>query len=201
MRIVVALAVLSSIAWADLWFTPAQQGQRLMNQEKYAEAAKVFIDPMRRGGAWFRAGEFEKAEQAFARTATAESEYNRGNCLVMLGKYEAAIERYDRALQLRPAWEDAESNRKIATIRARRVRDEGGDMGDQKLGADEIRFDKNKNSEGQETEVQEEQLMSDSAMQALWLRRVQSKPADFLRAKFSYQLSDSLPENTTEERQ
>ncbi len=172
-----------------------------MDQGKYADAAKFFVDPMRLGSAWFRAGEFKKAEQAFARSATAEAEYNRGNCLVMLGKYDAAVERYDRALELRPDWQDAEMNRNIATIRAQRVQDEGGDMGDQKLGADEIRFDKNKNSEGQETEVQEQQLISDSAMQALWLRRVQSKPADFLRAKFSYQLAEPQSETATEEGQ
>ncbi|HIE98204.1 MAG: hypothetical protein ABGZ53_25045 [Fuerstiella sp.] len=33
------------------------------------------------------------------------------------------------------------------------------------------------------------QPLSDSAMQALWLRRVQTKPADFLKAKFAYQLA------------
>jgi hypothetical protein len=31
--------------------------------------------------------------------------------------------------------------------------------------------------------------LSDAQLQALWLRRVQTNPADFLRAKFAYQLS------------
>lgn len=30
--------------------------------------------------------------------------------------------------------------------------------------------------------------MSDEAVRALWLKRVQTRPADFLRAKFAYQL-------------
>ena len=34
------------------------------------------------------------------------------------------------------------------------------------------------------------QPLSDAAMQELWLRRVQTKPADFLRAKFSFQLAN-----------
>jgi len=29
--------------------------------------------------------------------------------------------------------------------------------------------------------------MNDDEMRAVWLRKVQTKPADFLRAKFSYQ--------------
>ena len=62
-------------------------------------------------------------------------------------------------------------------------------MGDQKIGADEIKFDNKKKSEGQDTETQGDQPLSDSAMQALWLRRVQTKPAEFLKAKFAFQLA------------
>ena len=32
--------------------------------------------------------------------------------------------------------------------------------------------------------------LSDDQLRALWLRRVQTKPADFLRAKFAYQLQE-----------
>ena len=189
MKGISTLLIIGSITWANLWLTPDQQGQRLMNRKEFTAAAEVFQGPMRQGVAWFRAGEFEKAEQAFARVATPEADFNRGNCLIMRGKYEAAIERFDRALKLRPDWEDAQVNRDIAIARAKMIEQKGGDMGDQKLGADEIRYDKNKESGGQETEVEESQELSDSAMQALWLRRVQTKPADFLKSKFAWQLA------------
>jgi Ca-activated chloride channel family protein len=32
--------------------------------------------------------------------------------------------------------------------------------------------------------------MSDAAVRALWLKRVQTRPADFLRMKFAYQLQN-----------
>ncbi|HIE95554.1 MAG: tetratricopeptide repeat protein [Fuerstiella sp.] len=179
----------AAVTWTGLWFTPDQQGQRLMKGGDFQAAAVIFRDPIRQGVAWFRAGEFEKAEQAFARMATPEAEFTRGNCLVMRGKYEAAIERFDRALELRPGWEDARINRSVAVARAKLIDRSGGDMGDQQIGADEIRFDGKKDSGGQDTEVDSSQAMSDSAMQALWLRRVQTKPADFLKAKFAYQLA------------
>ena len=189
MRMLVVLAIVGTIAWWGAWFTPDQQGQRLMNRGEFPAAAETFRDPMRRGVAWFRAGEFERAEQAFARLGTRDAEFNRGNCLIMRGKYEDAIQRFDRALELDPEFEDAQINRDIAIARAKLVERKGGDMGDQKIGADEIVFDKNKKSGGQDTETEGSQPLSDSEMQALWLRRVQTRPADFLKSKFAYQLS------------
>ena len=100
-----------------------------------------------------------------------------------------AIERLDRALELRPGWDDAQVNRSIAVARAERTKQEGADKGDQQIGADEIRFDKNKEPGGEQTQIDEASAISDAAMQALWLRRVQTRPADFLRAKFAYQLA------------
>jgi Ca-activated chloride channel family protein len=160
-----------------------------MNRGEFQAAAEAFRDPMRQGVAWFRAGEFEKAEQAFARVASPNAEFNRGNCLIMRGKYEEAVERFDRALELNPDFEDARVNRDIAIARAKRVEKKGGDMGDQKIGADEIVFDKNQQPGGQDTETEDSQPLSDSEMQALWLRRVQTRPADFLKTKFAYQLA------------
>jgi Ca-activated chloride channel family protein len=182
--------MVGGVSWSTWWFTPDQQGQRLMNQGDYQGAAQAFRDPMRIGVAWFRAGEFEQAEQAFARLTTPEAEFNRGNCLIMRGKYDSAIERFDRALELRPDWSDARINRDIAIARAERTKQQGGDMGNQQIGADDIVFDKTNKSAGQETETDATQPPTDAAMQAMWLRRVQTKPADFLQAKFAYQIAE-----------
>ena len=185
-------ALIVSMSWWQWWFTPDQQGDRLMARDQFEAAAEVYRDPMRIGAAYYRAGEFEKAENAFARSATAEAEFNRGNCLMLRGKYDDAVGRFDRALELRPDWGDAVANREIARLRAKMMEQKGGDMGDQRIGADEIRFDRNKKNEGgQETELDQSSAVSDSAMQALWLRKVQTKPADFLRSKFAYQLAES----------
>ena len=181
-------AIIGTLTWWGLWFTPDQQGQRLLNQGSFRTAAETFHDPMWQGIAWFRAGEFEQAEQAFARLATSNAEFNRGNCLIMRGKYQEAVERFDRALELRPDFEDARINRQIAIARAKLVEQKGGDMGDQTIGADKVVFDKEQKSGGQETETVGQPL-SDSDMQALWLRRLQTQPADFLQAKFAYQLA------------
>ena len=97
MKSIPLLIAIAGLTWSGLWFTPDQQGQRRMKRGDFQAAAETFRDPLWQGVAWFRGGEFDKAEQAFARVATPEAEFNRGNCLVMLGKYEAAVARYDRA--------------------------------------------------------------------------------------------------------
>ncbi len=105
----------------------------------------------------------------------------------MMGKYEAAIGCYTHALEKRPGWKEAAENLALATARARQVEEKAGDMGDQRLGADRIVFDNKAKKSGQETEVAGGKALSDQEIQALWLRRVRTRPADFLKAKFAYQ--------------
>lgn len=175
------------VIWNALWFTPDQQGQRYFERGEFAEAAKIFRDPFRQGTAWYRAGEFEKSAQSFARRDIAEAHYNQGNAWLMHGDYAAAIVSYDRALEKRPDWKQPAENRAVAVARAKMVEQNGGDMGDQKIGADKTVFDKKAKNEGQDTETAGGKTLSDQEIQALWLRRVQTRPADFLKAKFAYQ--------------
>lgn len=179
--------LLFAVTWIGLWLTSDQQGQRHFKRGEFAEAAAAFQDPMWRGTSWYRAGEFEKAAQEFARLATPEANYNEGNAWLMRGKYDQAIASYERALGKRPAWNEARDNRNLAIARKKRIDQQGGDAGDQRLGADEVVFDQNKPPGGQDTVIAGQQATSDAAVQALWLRRVQTKPADFLKAKFAFQ--------------
>jgi Ca-activated chloride channel family protein len=172
------------------FFTPDQLGHRLFAKGDYQAAAVTFVDAQWQGLSWFRAGDFKRAEQAFSRGSSPEAFFNRGNALVMLGKYAAAAEQFTKALEARPGWSEAEENRTLAELRAKMTEQKGGDMGDQQIGADKIVFEPGKgkkNPEGQDTEVSGDQALDDKSMQALWLRNVQTKPSDFLRAKFSYQ--------------
>ena len=174
------------------WLTPDQQGRRLFEQGRYLEAAERFDDPGRRGAAYYRGGDFERAAGVFGRLGSAEAAYNRGNALVMLGQYDAAIESYGRALELRPGWDIARENRALAIARKERLAppesDAGGTGG--MLEADEIVFDDSGRvaSSGTEVETEGGESMSEEEMRSVWLRRVQNDPADFLRARFAWQL-------------
>lgn len=183
------LALIAAITWAGLWFTPDQQGQRHFDRGEFHEAAKDFRDPLRQGAAWYRAREFARAAQAFARQDSAEAHYNQGNARLMLGTYDAAIACYDRALKKRPDWREAAENRALAAARAKALAFEGGNMTEGMLGADKIVVDPKAGRDGQTTEVAGGKALSDQEVQALWLRRVQTRPADFLKAKFAWQLA------------
>lgn len=174
------------------WLTPDQQGQRLSEQGRHLEAAERFDDPGRRGAAYYRGGDFERAAGVFGRMGTAEAAYNRGNALVMLGRYDAAIESYGRALELRPAWGSARQNRELAIARKQRLAppqsDAGGTGG--MLAADEIVVDDSGRVAGSGSEVETEggATLSQEELRSVWLRRVRNDPADFLRARFAWQL-------------
>jgi len=182
----------SGASFSALWRSPNRQGQLLMEKEDYPAAAETFTDPMQRGAALFKAGEFKDALAVFNTIVTTDGMYNRANCQMMLGKYDAAIDLYDKVVTARTGWKPAITNRKIAIARKAALAppdDDAGGTGGQ-LEADEIVFDdRAKNSKSEEiVEANSGEPMSDAEMRALWLRKVQTKPADFLRAKFSYQL-------------
>lgn len=201
-RILAAWALLAAAtampgtAWAAGWknwfITPDQQGGLLMKQGEYALAAERFEDAAWKGTAFYRAGDFEKAAAVFGRIRGPEAGYNRGNALLMLGRYEDAIDAYESALESRPDWAEARENLAIARVRLARLappEDDSGGTGGM-LGADDIVFDEGGRVDRSGTEVTEEggQAMSENEMRQVWLRRVQNDAADFLRARFSYQL-------------
>jgi len=194
----------SAFEWTDLWFTPDQQGQRLMNEGEYQQAAGKFTTPESIGAALFLADDFEKAASVFGRSTSAEAHYNRGNANVMLGHYDTAIDAYQSALSKRPDWAEAEQNLQIASLRkqalARPDDDHGGTGG--MLEADEFVFDlkagENKSSGEQVIDATDQQLGED-AMRAMWLRKVETRPADFLKARFSYQLATRERESSADE--
>jgi len=187
------------VGWQELWASSDQRGRYLFEHDQWTEAAAAFNDPLWRGVAQMRAADFKAAEQSFAGVDTAEGAYDQANALIMLGKYDEAVKRYNHALALRPAWREAEHNRHIAQLRAEALKAPGADAGDQREGADQIVYDKDaKSPEGKETPTTTSAAMNDEAVRALWLKRVRTKPADFLRARFAYQLETQTTDKSKE---
>ncbi|MFT4572756.1 MAG: Ca-activated chloride channel family protein, partial [Candidatus Binatia bacterium] len=184
----------TSHAGDKLFSTQDQSAQRLFNSGGFSKAAVLFTEPMRQGVAWFKAGDFKRAAAAFGRTGTAEGLYNRGNAMIMLGEYDAAITSYEAALKMRADWKEAKANLNLAKLRLARLMDLGDDQSQksnsQDEGPDDIVFDeRTKKQANASTEViaGEGQELSDAALRAQWLRRVQTKPAEYLKLKFLYQ--------------
>jgi tetratricopeptide (TPR) repeat protein len=121
----------AGVAWFVLdaqLLTPDQRAYRTFAAGDFESAAGEFADPLWRGVSLYRAKDFKAAEGVFAGIDTPAGALNHGNALLFQGKYEEAAKRYERALELRPGWEDAIVNRDLALARAALLETEGGDM-------------------------------------------------------------------------
>jgi len=189
---------LRSVDWSlkALLVTPTQEYQYFFNKKEYVQAANSSVDSLHQGSALYLAGEFKEAAAVFGSSSSLESIYNRANSYIMLGNYDLAIADYENVLKKRPEWKEASDNLALARLRKEKMAppedDYGGTGG--KLGADEIVIgDKKTGSsveDDDENQTEEGSPLSKNEQQALWLKKVQTKPADFLRLKFSYQLAN-----------
>lgn len=108
-----ALATTAPSAWSNLWHTPDQQGQALLDAGQPGQAAERFHDPRRRAYADLQAGRYPEAAKALAPFTDAQSEYNRGNALAQSGQLQMALAAYDAALEQTPTDKDIRHNRDL----------------------------------------------------------------------------------------
>lgn len=99
-------------SWQDAWHTRDQQAATALASGRYRQAQKLAHDPMLRGSAAYRAGDFKAAAKAFGEAAGAQARYNQGNALARMGRYDDALKAYDRALAADPGLADAKANRR-----------------------------------------------------------------------------------------
>jgi Ca-activated chloride channel homolog len=186
------LLLLGTVFCPHFWLTADQWGDVLSGRKEFAEAARTYADPWRIGTAQYRNGDFEAAAKTFARVPGAPGAFNEGNACLMHGQYDRAIAAYHRALQLRPDWKPAEENMALAAARKAKLDFSGKDRETEQTDAytpDKIVFDQ-KGGEKREAPMDlNGERMTDESMRSAWLRRVQTTPGDFLRAKFAYQAS------------
>lgn len=96
--------------WNDLWQTKSQKAQQSYQQGDYSGAWQNFDDPLWKGNAAYKAGDYPAAEQSYRQQDTADALYNLGNSLAQQQKYAEAIEAYQQALAKNPALDKAQQN-------------------------------------------------------------------------------------------
>ncbi|MFY1021392.1 VWA domain-containing protein [Ectopseudomonas khazarica] len=114
----------------DLWLRPDQQGQRLLQAQRPAEAAERFVDPQWQGNALYQAEDYAGAAERFAQGDTAADHYNRGNALAKSGELEAALDAYEQALERQPELTAAQQNKALVEEALRQRQDQQQNGGD-----------------------------------------------------------------------
>jgi Ca-activated chloride channel family protein len=177
---------------ADWWLTADQQGQRHFQHGEFALAARSFERPMWKGISFYAAQDFGSAAAIFAGIDSAASRFYLGNTFAHRDMLAEAVTAYQQALQIEPDFEEAQFNLDwvagLLELEEREYDDYGGTGG--KLGADGFVFD-DRAKDSQQTMTDGEaaaQGLTDAQIEEIWMRRVQTTPADFLAIKFSYQL-------------
>lgn len=89
-----------------------QRAAEYYRQGDYQSAAALFREPMMRGNALYRAGQYAEALDAYQQADdSAERWYNSGNALAQLGELDAASDAYAEALARQPDWQQAADNK------------------------------------------------------------------------------------------
>ena len=149
--------------WQDLWSRPDQRASQLLEQGNPKAAAETFKDPHWKASSHYLAEEFEQAEALFSQDTDPDSLYNLGNTQAKLGKYDQAIESYEKALQQQPNMADAQHNLELVKkLQEQQQKDQNQDSENQDQQDSENQDKENQNQENQDKEQEQNQQDSDS---------------------------------------
>lgn len=172
---------------ADWFFTSDQQGRLAYQNKDFSRAAELFIDPLWKGYAHFRAAQYPEAIEALERLDTTEATNIRAIAHLRNRQYRDGVRALERVLELDPDYPGAAENLEVAkrivtfVEETQAQSDTGEESG---IGADEVVFD-NESGKGTETQITEEQVDGPEILSTeTWMNSVNTKTGDFLRQRF-----------------
>ncbi len=165
-------------SWQSLWQSKEQQAQQLYAQQEFEQAQQKFSDPLWRGNAAYRSGQYEQAAQAFwqalEQQPSAAAWHNLGNALAMQQQYQQALDAYQEALKL-------DENNAAAMANAELMRQLLQQQNEQQQQQSEQQGDSSSEQQSAEQAASEEQQKSAEQQQS------------------AAQNSPSAPQNSTEQ--
>ncbi len=172
----------------DWFLTPDQQGRLAYQRKDYARAGELFTDPLWRGYALYRDGQYEQAAEVLDRAETAQAAFIQGMAHIKSRSYRDGVRSFETALRRDPDYPNAQANLEVAreivdfVERAREQSDTGEDTGE---GADEIVFD-NEDERGADTQMETPQEDGAGLMTTQqWMNTVDTRTGDFLKQRFA----------------
>ena len=142
--------------WQKPFMNDNQEALNSYQRGKYKDAVSQFDDKLWKASSLYKSGEYERALAAFENIPGPESLYNQGNALAKLGKLEKAIEKYERALQEAPDFEDAKTNKKIIEdlLEQQAQQEKQNQQQNQQQGSDQNQNQDNQQNNGEDDQQQ-----------------------------------------------
>jgi len=100
-----------AFGWEDLWQTPEQQASLALRENRLQEAEELSDNSAIIGSALYKQGKFNDALEHYKTLQGADANYNRGNTLAKLSRYQDAIDAYNKSLEQQPTMQDAIENK------------------------------------------------------------------------------------------
>jgi Ca-activated chloride channel family protein len=116
--------------WEELWLNGNQQAKKALEEGDAQAAAELFADDEWQAVARYRAGDYARSAEGFAENADTRNLYNLGNALAMQGEFDAAINAYERVLEIDPGDGDAAYNLELLRS-AQEQQQQNREQGDQ----------------------------------------------------------------------
>lgn len=187
---------------ADWFLTPDQQGRIAFDRKDYERAADLFVDPLWRGYALYRDGQYDDAVLVLDRVETAQAASIQGMAQIKGRHYRDGVRAFETALARDPDYPGAAENletakRIVAYVEAEQA---GSDTGeDRGIGADEEVYD-NESGQGEETLRPQGDAGGEGLLTAdQWMTTVDTSTGDFLRMRFALEAAAPPPEAPAED--
>ncbi len=141
------------------------------------------ISPTRmwRGVAFYRAGRFAEAIDAFAQVDTAESYYNQGNALCISTSSTKRWPPTSEALKLRPDWPEAKANLAIAE---KLIADRKDEEDEQEAGRPTSNLTRSSSTTRARRARRARSTLAQQTAD-MWMRNIQVTPTDLLARRFA----------------
>lgn len=171
-------------SFTDIWLSADQQGRLAFERGDFTGAAAHFTDPLWKGAAYYRAGKFKEAADTFSLSDTPDALFNQGNALLHIGNFEDGVTVYEKALNSRKDWPEAEANLALAKrLLKQQQDDEEPDQPNEK--PDSVQFD-DKGKKGKAGTIDLAEETSD-----MWVKNIQASPADLMARKFAIEAGEA----------
>lgn len=144
--------------WEDLWLNKNQQALRALEKDKADVASELFQDNEWKAAAKYRSGDYAATEEILNKYEDNRNLYNKANSLAKQGRYEDAIDAYDKVLENDPEHQDAKFNKELVEKELEKQQQQQQSDSDQKS----EESDKNNQSEQQDSNSENNQQQSQS---------------------------------------